>query len=185
MKPELETERLRLRRWRSEDRAPFAALNRDPEVVEFLPSALTRAQSDELVDRIEAHFEEKGFGLWAAEVIKTKRFIGFIGMSVPNFEAHFTPAVEIGWRLAREAWGDGYATEGARAALDYAFERLVLDEIVSFTVPANTRSRAVMERIGLQHDAADDFDHPKLEKDDPLCRHVLYRLSADAWRAGR
>jgi ribosomal-protein-alanine N-acetyltransferase len=180
--PELETERLLLRRWRDDDRAPFAALNRDPEVVEFLTGALTREASDAMIDRIEAHFDERGYGLWAGEPREGGPCVGFVGLWTPNFEAHFTPAVEVGWRLARSAWGHGYASEGARAALRFGFEDAGLSEIVSFTVPANTRSRSVMERIGLHRDPADDFDHPKLAEGHPLRRHVLYRLAADEWR---
>jgi len=128
-----------------------------------------------MVDRIETRFEEHGFGLWAVELADGKPFIGFVGLAVPAFEAHFTPAVEVGWRLAAEHWSRGYATEAARAALDYGFTTAGLDEIVSFTVPANSRSRAVMERLGMTHDPADDFDHPRIEPGHPLRRHVLYR----------
>lgn len=181
--PELDTERLRLRRWQDRDRAPFAAMNRDPEVVEFLLMPLTREESDAMIDRIEAHFEAQGFGLWAVEVRESARFIGFVGLWPPSFEAHFTPTVEIGWRLAREGWGHGYASEAAREALRFGFEQLELPEIVSFTVPANERSWRVMQRIGLVHDPADDFDHPKIEPGHPLRRHVLYRLSRKSWLA--
>jgi RimJ/RimL family protein N-acetyltransferase len=174
--PELRTERLLLRRWRDGDRGPFAALNADPVVVEHLRSTLTRAESDAFVDRIEAGFREHGFGLWAVEVAGGGAFAGFVGLSVPSFEAHFTPAVEVGWRLARQHWGHGYAVEAARAAAAFGFEVVGLEEIVSFTVPANARSRRVMERLGMTHDPADDFDHPKLPEGHPLRRHVLYRL---------
>jgi RimJ/RimL family protein N-acetyltransferase len=170
------TERLLLRRWREEDREPFAAMNADPTVMEHFPAPLDRAGSDTFVDRIIAQHEQHGWGLWALEVRDTGRFIGFTGLAVPRFEAHFTPAVEIGWRLAREAWGFGYATEAALAALAAGFDELGLDEIVSFTAVGNTRSRAVMERIGMLHDPADDFDHPGLPEGHPLRRHVLYRL---------
>jgi RimJ/RimL family protein N-acetyltransferase len=175
---ELVTDRLLLRRWRDEDRAPFAALNADPRVVEHLPGPLSRAESDERAARIEAHFAEHGFGLWAVEVIDAVPFAGFVGLSVPRFEAPFMPCVEIGWRLAAECWGQGYATEGARAALQFGFEDLRLDEIVSFTVPENVRSRRVMEKLGLTHDPADDFDHPLLPEGHRLRRHVLYRIRA-------
>lgn len=175
---ELETERLVLRRWRDSDREPFAALNADPEVRRYFPDLLTREQSDASVDRIEAAFERDGFGLWALEVRDRGEFIGFTGLAPVDFEAHFTPAVEIGWRLARDAWGNGYATEAALRVVDDAFGRLGFDEIVSFTAIDNAPSRAVMERIGMSHDPAEDFDHPKLPLDHPLCRHVLYRLRA-------
>jgi RimJ/RimL family protein N-acetyltransferase len=178
----METGRLRLRRWRDEDREPFARMNDDAEVMEYFPAPLTRAESDELVDRIEAHFGEHGFGAWAAELRDEGTFIGFIGLAVPRFEAHFTPCVEIGWRLAREHWGRGLATEGARAVMRYAFAELGLAELVSFTVPANVRSRRVMEKLGMTHDPGDDFDHPGLPDGHSLRRHVLYRISGDAWR---
>ncbi len=178
---EIVTERLRLRRWLPEDRGPFATMNADPRVHEFLPGPLTREQSDVIVDRIESHFEQRGFGLWAVEVPDVTRFAGFVGLAVPRFEASFMPCVEIGWRLAFEQWGHGYATEGARAALAFGFDQLQLDEIVSFTVPANLRSRRVMERIGMSHDPNGDFDHPLLPEGDHLRRHVLYRLSRKQW----
>ena len=171
----LRTDRLLLRRWRDGDRAPFAALNADPAVMEYFPSPLKRADSDAFVDRIEAGFEERGYGLWALEVEQTGEFIGFTGLSVPRFEAPFMPAVEIGWRLARSAWGHGYATEASTEVLRYAFSDLALAEVVSFTSVGNARSRAVMERIGMTHDPADDFDHPLLPHGSPLRRHVLYR----------
>ena len=180
--PELETERLRLRGWRASDLAPFAALNADPEVMEHFPERLDRAASDALVARIEAGWAEDSLGLWAVERRADGEFLGFVGLSRPSFEAHFTPAVEVGWRLARDAWGHGYATEAAREALRFGFENLGLSEIVSFTVPANVRSRAVMERIGMRRDIADDFDHPRLPAGHPLRTHVLYRLSATEWR---
>jgi RimJ/RimL family protein N-acetyltransferase len=175
----LRTERLLLRHWRPEDRAPFAAMNADPEVMEHFPAALARAESDAFVDRIEAAFAAHGFGLWALEVAHpgelSGEFIGFTGLSVPSFEAHFMPAVEIGWRLARPAWGHGYASEAARRALSAAFGDYGLPEVVSFTSVTNERSQAVMRRIGMTHDPADDFDHPRLPPGDRLQRHVLYR----------
>lgn len=173
---EIQTARLLLRRWRSEDRAPFASLNTDSVVMEHFPSTLTRQQSDALADRIEAHFLHHGFGLWAVEIPAVTPFAGFIGLSVPTFQAHFTPCVEIGWRLAKLNWGLGYATEGARAVLKFGFEQLGLHEIVSFTVPGNVRSRRVMEKIGMSHSPEDDFDHPLLIEGYP-CRHVLYRIT--------
>ncbi|HTA51177.1 MAG TPA: GNAT family N-acetyltransferase [Candidatus Acidoferrum sp.] len=176
----IETERLRLRRWESRDREPFARMNRDPRVVEFFPALLAREESDALVDRIEAHFRAHGFGLYAVELRLGQEFIGFAGLSVPAFQARFTPCVEIGWRLAREHWGRGLATEAARAVVGYGFDSLGLDSLVSFTVPANVRSRRVMEKIGMTHDPDDDFDHPSLLEGDPLRRHVLYRLKRPA-----
>ena len=173
--PMLETERLLLRGWRTSDRIPFAAMNADPRVMEFLPSLLSRDESDRLADRIEAHFEQHGFGVWAVETRANGKFIGFIGLNTPSFQARFTPCVEIGWRLAFDSWGQGLATEGARRALRYGFETLGLREIVSFTVPKNARSRHVMEKLKMTHDPADDFDHPGLPAGHPWQRHVLYR----------
>lgn len=173
---ELRTERLLMRRWREEDRRPFAALNADPRVMEFFPAPLSRAESDTLVERIEMGFERHGFGLWALELQEGGGFIGFTGLSIPPFEAHFTPAVEVGWRLARSAWGNGYATEAGRAAIIQGFEQLGLEEIVSMTTVRNRRSRAVMERLGMSRDPADDFEFPTLPPGDPLRPHVLYRV---------
>jgi ribosomal-protein-alanine N-acetyltransferase len=150
--------------------------------MEHFQAPLTRAESDAMVDRIEAAFESNGFGLWAVEVVGGAPFIGFVGLAVPTFEAHFTPAVEVGWRLAQEHWGRGYATEAAHAALEFGFASVGLDEIVSFTVPANIRSRAVMERLGMTHDEKDDFDHPRIPPGHPLRRHVLYRLQSPRQR---
>jgi RimJ/RimL family protein N-acetyltransferase len=173
---ELRTARLLLRRWRPEDRAEFARLNADPRVMEFFPKLLTPEESDAAVDRIEAHFQQHGFAQWAVEVPAVASFVGFVGLSIPRFEAAFTPCVEIGWRLAAEHWGRGYATEGARAALEFGFGSLGLAEILSYTVPHNLRSRRVMERIGMTHSPAEDFDHPLLAAGHPLRRHVLYRI---------
>jgi RimJ/RimL family protein N-acetyltransferase len=170
------TERLILRRWRASDREPFAQLNADPHVMEFLPSMLTRAESDALIDRIEADFDLRGFGVCAVELRGEASFLGFVGLNVPRFEAAFTPCVEIAWRLAADRWGHGFATEGARAMVRYAFETVKLDALVSFTVPANLRSRRVMEKLGMTHDPTEDFDHPNLAPGHPLRRHVLYRL---------
>lgn len=179
--PEISTARLLLRGWRDDDRAPFAAINADPAVMEHLPAPLDRPASDDLVDRILAHWAEHGFGLWAVERRVDGAFIGFTGVYRPSFEAHFTPAVEVGWRLAQDAWGHGFATEAADAALRFGFGTLGLEEIVSFTAPANVRSRRVMERIGMTRDPADDFDHPRLPSGHPLRRHVLYRLGRADW----
>lgn len=177
---ELGTERLRLRQWRDDDRDPFAALNASPIVMEYFPARMTRAQSDAFVDRMATRIASDGWGLWALEVADTGEFVGFTGLSVPRFDAHFTPAVEIGWRLAPAAWGHGYASEAARCALAYGFGSLDLDEIVSFTARANLRSQAVMQRIGMSHDPADDFKHPNLPAESPLRDHVLYRVRPGA-----
>jgi RimJ/RimL family protein N-acetyltransferase len=172
----LRTERLILRDWREEDLEPFAALNADPAVMEFFPAVLSRAESDAAAARIRAELAERGFGLWAVEARGVAPFLGFTGLSVPRFGAHFTPCVEIGWRIAREHWGHGYAPEAARAALAFGLERLALPEIVSFTAAGNARSRRVMEKLGMTRDAADDFDHPNLPPGHRLRRHVLYRV---------
>ena len=177
----LHTPRLTLREWRDADVDSFAAMFDDPKVMEFLLPAPNRAAIEAIVGRVRAHFGQHGFGWWAAELKATGQFIGFIGLSHVPFEAHFTPAVEIGWRLASEHWGKGYATEGAKTALDFGFTRLGLREIVSFTVSANRRSWHVMQRIGMTHNQADDFDHPRLAEGDPLRRHVLHRISRARW----
>ena len=174
----LMAERLILRPWRDEDLAPFAAMNADPAVMRHFPSTLGRAESDAMVGRIRLHFATRGFGMWAVEIPGVTPFAGFIGLSVPRFEAPFMPCVEIGWRLATACWGRGYATEGARAALTFGFGTLKLAEVVSFTVVANQPSRRVMERLGMGHDPADDFDHPSIAEGHPMRRHVLYRLQA-------
>lgn len=177
----LRTERLVLRRWKDSDREPFAALNAAPRVMEFFPSTLTREECDAMIDRIERHFEERGFGLWSVEVQGGPSCIGFVGLWTPTFEAHFTPCVEIGWRLAYESWGNGYAPEAARAALRFGFENLGLDEIVAMAVAGNHRSRRVMDKLGMTYDPNDDFDHPRFESGHPLQRHVLYRLPRSRW----
>jgi RimJ/RimL family protein N-acetyltransferase len=173
---ELDTPRLRLRRWRDADLAPFAALNADPAVMEFFPSALSRGESDALAARIRASMAERGWGLWAVEVPGVSPFIGFVGLDVPGPHVPVSPCVEIGWRIATEHWGKGFASEAARAALAVGFERLALAEIVSFTAAANRRSRAVMERIGMRF-AGETFEHPNVPVGSPLRSHVVYRLA--------
>jgi RimJ/RimL family protein N-acetyltransferase len=182
----IRTQRLLLRRWRDEDRAPFAALNADPLVREHFQGTIGPDESDAFIDRIEAHWDEHGWGLFAVEVPGVAPFIGFVGLWPADYLSG-SPLVEIGWRIAREHWGHGYATEAARAALRFGFEELGLDEIVSFTVPQNERSWRVMERIGLVRDPSRDFDHPRV---DPvayphLVRHVFYRLDRETWQRGR
>ena len=179
--PRLVTDRLVLRGFEDRDRAAHAAMNADPEVMRHFPAPLDAAASDAVFERIGAHWVEHGFGLWAVERRDDGAFLGFTGLTRPSFEASFTPAVEVGWRLARAAWGHGYATEAARAALRFGFEAIGLEEIVSFTVPANERSRRVMERIGMTRDPGDDFDHPRLPEGHQLRRHVLYRLRRGTW----
>ena len=174
---ELRTERLLLRPWSESDRAPFAAMNADPRVMEHFPSVQTRQQSDAFAERIIAHFAHHGYGLWAVQPHGSADFVGFVGLQHVQFEAHFTPAVEIGWRLAHHAWGRGYATEAAQAVVRYAFADAGLPVLVSMTTVANQRSRHVMDKIGMRHDPADDFDHP-LVTNTRVRRHVLYRLHA-------
>jgi RimJ/RimL family protein N-acetyltransferase len=165
--------RVTLRHWRDEDVEPFAAMNADPRVMEFLPSPLSREEAAAMIAKMTARLESQGWGHWALDV--GGHCIGFIGLSAPNFEAAFTPCIEVGWRLAHEAWGHGYATEGARLALDHGFRVLGMEEIVSFTTIANLRSRKVMERLGMTRDPTEDFGHPRLIGH-RLQRHVLYRL---------
>lgn len=179
--PTLRTERLLLRGWRPADRTAFAALNADPTVMEHFPAPLSRAGSDALAERIEAHFAAHGFGLWAVEVPGACAFAGFTGLRRIAMDNHLDGAVEVGWRLARAHWGQGYATEAARAALAFGFGALGLDEIVSFTTRGNARSRAVMERLGMRRDPAGDFQHPALPAGHAQRPHVLYRLPRSAW----
>jgi RimJ/RimL family protein N-acetyltransferase len=173
---EIKTPRLLLRRWRPEDRDPFAEMSADPAVMEYYLSVRSRAQSDARVDEIEAEFARIGFGKWAVEIPGKAPFAGCVGLSAVLFEASFTPCVEIGWRLARPFWGNGYATEAALAAMEDGFKRVGLQEIVSFTIPGNTRSIRVMQKIGMTKDG--EFDHPRLPEGHPLRRHVLYRRKA-------
>jgi RimJ/RimL family protein N-acetyltransferase len=172
----LKTGRLVLRSWCDADLPPFADLNADPRVMAHFPGTLCCDVSNALARAIQGDLVDNGFGLWAVEVPGIAPFIGFVGICEPDFEPPFGPALEIGWRLAFAHWGKGYATEAARTVVAYAFGPLGLEELVSFSVPANRRSRAVMERLGMTHSPTDDFDHPKLPEEHPLRRHVLYRL---------
>lgn len=169
------TDRLVLRQWRDEDREPFARMNADPEVMRYFPAPLDREQSDAMVRRMHDLIEAQGWGLWAVERRDTGALVGFTGLAVPRHPLPFQPCVEVGWRLARSEWGHGFATEAARAALQVAFEELGLSEVVSFTAVPNMRSRAVMERLAMVRDPAEDFDHPALAEGESLRRHVLYR----------
>jgi RimJ/RimL family protein N-acetyltransferase len=177
----LTSERLRLRPWRDEDLPAFAALNADPEVMEHFPKCLTREESDQMAGRIRERIAQQGFGAWAVEVPGVSDFIGFTGLGVPVMDTHFTPCVEIAWRLARQFWGFGYATEAARLALDYGFKVVKLEEIVAFTFVGNQRSRRVMERLGMTRVPEDDFEHPRIPEGHRLRPHVLYRLHRRAW----
>lgn len=177
--PQLHTKRLLLRRWQDSDRAPFADLNADPDVMRYFPATRTRtrAESDTQIDRIEQHFTTHGFGFWAMEERDTGIFLGFTGLARVSATAPFAPAVEVGWRLARPAWGHGYATEAAHAAVEFGFGELGLQEIVSLTAAGNERSRAVMRRLGMTRDPADDFTIPEVGADHWLQPGVLYRLA--------
>jgi len=178
---ELETQRLALRNWADRHRGPFAALCADPEVMRYFPATMTREQTDAAIDRWQGQIAERGWSFSAVELRDSGEFIGMIGMSVPRHLLPFSPCVEIGWRLARQHWGKGYATEGAKACLALAFTKLGLDEIVSFTALANLPSRAVMERIGMARANA-DFEHPAVAEGHPLRLHCLYRITRDQWR---
>ena len=171
----IRTERLLLREWREDDRDAWAALNADPEVMEYFPATLSREEADAAFDRISGILADRGWGLWAVDR-GDGEFLGFTGLAPVTFVADFAPAIEVGWRLARHAWGQGFATEAARAAIRFAFDDLDQDQIVSLTAVGNQRSRAVMERLGMTTDPADDFDHPRVLPGHPLRRHVLYRL---------
>lgn len=172
---EIETERLRLRGWQVGDLEEFAAISADPQVMRYYPKIMNRSECEAGIRRYQAHFEQWGYGLWAAELKDGDGFVGYVGLMRPRFEASFTPCVEVGWRMARRVWNRGLATEAAHKVLDWGFRQADLAEIVSFTVPENRASRRVMEKIGMVHNPADDFDHPLLPAGHPLQRHVLYR----------
>ena len=180
----LETDRLILRTWVDEDLESMLAINQDPQVMEYFPSLQDLDMTKNFIDKVNAHFKNHGYSLYAAARKDTNEFIGFIGLLIADFESHFTPATEIGWRLSSNHWGQGFATEGAKAVLDYAFRKLKIPEIVSFTAAGNAQSIRVMRKIGLQHNKTDDFDHPKLDDTSPLKRHVLYRLSREQYNQG-
>jgi len=173
----IETERLILRTWKKADAEPYFRINQEPRVIECLRGPLTMEQVNDFIQAVNRQWDKYAYTLWAAELKATAEFMGFIGLNYTAWEAHFTPAVEVGWRLGSQYWGKGYATEGAKASLDYSFKKGRLEEIVSFTVPANVRSIRVMEKIGLKRDLNGDFAHPKLPAEHPLSQHILYRLT--------
>lgn len=184
----LETPRLRLRQWTDADKAPFAKLNGDARVMEYFPDTLSRAESDEMVERLSGAIAQRGWGFWAVEVKNKHPFIGMVGLNIPRTQLPFSPCVEVGWRLDAPYWGHGYATEAAQAAVAFGFETLGLDEIVSFTALVNGRSQAVMERLGMQRDRTASpaenrttFNYPGLAGS-PLEEHCLYRLSQNRWQ---
>ncbi len=178
----IETERLYLRTWQVLYAKPYFDINQDPKVIEFLLGSMSMEAVNQFMHDKNQQQEKRGFTLWATELKATSEFIGFIGLNYTDWEAHFTPAVEVGWRLGSQYWGKGYATEGAKAALAFGFNTVGLDEVVSFSVPMNQRSLRVMEKIGLQHDPADNFRHPKLALEHPLSQHVLYRLKKENYQ---
>lgn len=169
----IETARLGLRNWLDTDLPKFAGMTSDPRVMEYFPKLLSASETEELVSRIANHIQKEGFGVWATEIKSTKEFIGFVGLMIPRFETAFTPCVEIGWRLAYDYWGNGYATEAANECLRYGFDKLRLTEIVSFTSVLNTRSIHVMQKIGMTYSG--EFEHPLLDAGSPLKTHVLYK----------
>lgn len=177
----LTTTRLELRPWRDSDREPFAMLNADPEVMRFMPHRLERAASDALLDALQQAIAARGWGAWAVARRDDGEFLGYVGLATVSFSAPFTPCLEVLWRLKRSSWGQGYATEGARRCLAFAFETLAAQDVHAFTVPANLRSRAVMQRLGMRHLADGDFEHPRLPVGHPLRPHVLYRISREEW----
>jgi ribosomal-protein-alanine N-acetyltransferase len=183
--PTLFTDRLVLRRWIEDDRAPLAVITRDAEVMRYRFAPLSRPETDRLIDENEESFERNGFGLWAVERRDDHRLLGYVGFGTSDFDAPFCPAVDVGWTLARDAWGHGYATEAAVAALDYGFDAVGLGEIVAHTTSGNERSRAVMRRLGMTHDPTDDFDGPWYDDDHPYRRFVLYRVRAADWLSAR
>ncbi len=177
--PELETARLVLRRWREEDLAPMAAINADREVMEHFPASMSRAEVALLIARMEAGFERDGYGFWAVELREEGTLAGFVGISPVPGDIPVAPSVEVGWRLARAQWGKGIAHEAAQASLDHGFGALGLEEIVAYTSVENGRSRRLMERLGMRHDPAADFDHPRVPTGSALARHVVYRIGRD------
>jgi RimJ/RimL family protein N-acetyltransferase len=181
----IETERLILRTWKKEDAEAYFKINQDPKVIELLGGPLTLEQINDFISVMNSQVDKQGYTLWAVESKETGALMGFIGLNYTDWESHFTPAVEVGWRLGSQFWGKGYATEGAKASLDYGFKQCGLKEIVSFTVSANVRSIRVMEKIGLKRDINGDFAHPKLPVDHPLSQHILYRLSVDEYLKGK
>lgn len=177
---EIETERLILRQWHDEDKPLFAKMNADPDVMKYFPAVLTVEESNVLAEKIETLIAKNGWGFWAVEIISTGEFIGFVGLNQPTYEVPVSSCVEIGWRLAKEYWGNGYATEAANACLDFAFQNLVLEDVYSFTAVSNKRSRAVMERLHMTNTET-NFEHPLVPENHPLREHVLYKIDLSSW----
>jgi len=177
---ELETDRLRLRQWKDSDFPIFAEMNADPIVMEYYPSTLKKQESDEVAKTFQSLILERGWGFWALERKSDEKFVGFVGLHEPQPDLPFSPCVEIGWRLAKKYWGEGYATEAAKQALKFAFEVLLLSNVYSFTSVLNLRSRAVMERLNMVN-VNQNFLHPKVPDGSPLKEHVLYKITKDKW----
>jgi RimJ/RimL family protein N-acetyltransferase len=181
MVAELETDRLFLRQWVKQDLPIFAALNSDPEVMEYFPTLLSREESNAMSEKCKSLIAERGWGFWAVEIKLSGKFIGFVGLHTPNPNLPFSPCVEVGWRLLKEFWGKGYAIEAAQESLTYAFNTLKLSEVVSFTTISNSRSRSVMERLGFSN-AHQNFEHPDIQKGHSLSEHVLYKITKKEWQ---
>ncbi|PIS03195.1 MAG: GNAT family N-acetyltransferase [Chlamydiae bacterium CG10_big_fil_rev_8_21_14_0_10_42_34] len=179
----LQTKRLILRPWKSSDLESFAVMNADPKVMQFYSNPLFREESDALAHRIQNHIAERGYGFWAVELLETQAFIGYIGLNYWSLNASFAPCVDIGWRIASEYWGKGYATEGASEALRYGFEVIQLEEIVSMATLHNLRSRRVMEKLHMTYNPEENFYHPMMPREHPLALRVLYRLTESQWRS--
>lgn len=178
---EIQTARLWLRQWKQEDLQPFAAMSLDAQVMEYFPSTLDTKESEAIALKCQSLIQEQGWGFWAVELKENQQFIGFIGLHRPTAALPFSPCVEVGWRLARPYWGQGYATEGAKASLHFGFSTLGLSEIVAFTSVLNFKSMNVMRKLGM--DRAELFNHPDIPSDHKLYPHVLYRLPRDKWRS--
>ena len=177
---ELKTGRLRLRQWKQEDYPAFAKLNADPEVMKYYPEMLNEKDSNDMAQRFEALLAYRGWGFWVVEKLDEKKFMGFVGLHEPTYDLPVTPCVEIGWRLAREYWGQGYASEAAKASLEVAFKKLDLPEVYSFTSVLNKKSQAVMEKLGMVN-MKQNFDHSMILEDSPLREHVLYKIDKQGW----
>ena len=186
MKSYIETERLYLRQWQASDFVVFAAMNADPEVMKYFPKLLSATVSDIIANKCQQLIEENGWGFWALSLKEgsdnNDAFIGFVGLNQTHADMSFAPCIEIAWRLRKEFWGQGYATEAARASLGFAFSELALDEVVAFTAVINQRSQLLMARIGMT-DTQDNFYHPALESNHRLAEHVLYKLNRQQWQA--
>ncbi|MCA3017601.1 MAG: GNAT family N-acetyltransferase [Rhodocyclaceae bacterium] len=182
---EIRTQRVLLRQWKDSDLDAWAEMNADPEVRKYFPKVLDRAEADGEASRIRGGIAQRGWGMWAIEIPGILPFAGLVGLNLPAFQAPWMPAVEIGWRLSRDAWHKGYATEGAVAAMNFAFDELHLPEVVAMSVKTNTPSHQVMQRLGMTHDPSADFDHPRVPADWPLKTHILHRISPATWKARR